>query len=264
MPDLFTSKKIPSSQAAPQPPVNSPLRNQTQLPPPNPYIPGGTPGPETEISQQIPATAQVAPLSDASQAALQADTTIKHNPAGLFTSFVTYPEKIIFSRKSPNEEVLLLIRRHWITNIPWILTGVIGAFLPLLTTLIIYPITALPFLTPTLVHILISMYYVFLIGFILTEFVSWFYNLGVVTSERIIDIDYENLTYKSISATELADVEEVHAVQQGFFQSIFNYGDVDIQTESQRSNIEFYLVPRPVQINDMILDMVGKTTGGNH
>lgn len=256
MPDIFTSPK-PSSQ-----PVQP---TQTPLTPPNAsYYPNPQPAPQPLTSSQLPAAPQVAPISEASQVALEADKTIQHNPAGLFASFVPYPEKIVFTRKSPNEEVILLIRKHWITNIPWIVAGTVGAFLPLFTLFITYPITILPFLTPTLVQILIAMYYVFLIGFVLTEFVNWFFNVGIITSERIIDIDYENLTYKSVSAAELSDVEEVHAVQQGFFQSIFNYGDVDVQTESQKSNIEFYLVPRPVQINDMILDMVGKTQGGNH
>jgi hypothetical protein len=253
MPDIFTSPK-PSVQ--PKASVLTPPTNVS-------YYPSSQPTPQPLAPEQPPVSALEASLSPASQEALNADKSIQHNSAGLFASYVAYPEKIVFTRKSPNEEVILLIRKHWITNIPWIVMGIIGAFLPLLTLFITYPITILPFLTPTLVQILIAMYYVFLTGFILTEFVNWFFNLGIVTTERIIDIDYENLTYKSISAADLRDVEEVHAVQKGFFQSIFNYGDVDIQTESQRSNIEFYLVPRPVQINDMILNMVVKIQGGD-
>lgn len=259
MPDLFTSKK-PSKVTPPSEPF-PPTHHVVSSPPPTPPVEQ----PLAPITaEELPTTPLATPLSPASEEALKADGAIPHNPAGLFASFVPYPEKIIFSRKSPNEEALLLIRRHWFTNLPWILTGIIGALLPLLTLFITFPITILPFLTITVVRVLIAMYYVFLSGFIFTEFASWFYNLGVVTSERIIDIDYENLTYKSIAAAELIDVEEVHAVQKGFFQSIFNYGDVSIQTESQKSHIEFYLVPKPVQINDMILDMVGKLTRREH
>lgn len=233
MPDVFTSKK--------------PLQPLPQDPP---LVKENHPTQET--------------LSQASQAALVADENLKHNPCGLFASYVPYPEKVFFTRKSPNEEVILLIRRHWFSNLPWVLVGIVGAFLPILTLFITFPISVLPFLTPTLVQVLIAIYYVFLFGYVLTEFVTWFYNLGVVTTERIIDIDYDNLTYKSISAADLVDIEEVHAVQKGFFQTIFNYGDINIQTESTKSNIEFYLIPRPVQINDMILDMVNRVTKQDH
>lgn len=243
MPDVFTSKK-------PSQPIQPPLQDPAPM----------THNPITQTEGQ-PRDTQ---LSPASQAALVADKNLKHNPCGLFASYVPYPEKIFFTRKSPNEEVVLLIRRHWFTNLPWVLVGVIGAFLPILTLFITFPVSVLPFLTPTLIQVLIAIYYVFLFGYVLTEFVTWFYNLGVVTTERIIDIDYDNLTYKSIAAADLVDIEEVHAVQKGFFQTIFNYGDINIQTESTKSNIEFYLIPHPVQINDMILDMVDRVTRRDH
>ncbi len=175
------------------------------------------------------------------------------SPVGFFSSYSAYPEKVSFSAQNANEIVLLFLRKHWLTNIPWLLTGIIGMFLPLGFPFVL---SFFPTFSASLLLILTLMYYLFLIGFLLAEFITWFYNVGIVTNIQIVDIDFFALSAKTVSAAELTNIEEVHASQKGVFQSLFNYGDVSMRTKSEMSSIEFSLIPHPVKVNDLILDLI--------
>lgn len=47
-----------------------------------------------------------------------------HRP-GLFTAFSPKPIGLTFETQEPNEEVLLLVRKHFITNLRWTVTAVV-------------------------------------------------------------------------------------------------------------------------------------------
>src|SRR6185369_728656 len=51
----------------------------------------------------------------------------------LFATYATHPKGITFANQEPDEIILLFLRRHFITNVPWILgTGLLFLFPPLL------------------------------------------------------------------------------------------------------------------------------------
>ena len=37
-----------------------------------------------------------------------------------FSSFLSYPENVHFDTQEEKEQIILLLRKHWVTNIPWI------------------------------------------------------------------------------------------------------------------------------------------------
>ena len=170
-----------------------------------------------------------------------------------------------FESQTSEEKVLAVLRAHPISNLPWIVSSLVLGLTPLIVVTAslgfglskFFPVTT----TATIGFLVI--WYLLIFAFAFQSFLTWYFNLYIVTNSRIVDTDFLPLFFQEISSCELAKIEDTTVSMSGFFQSIFNYGDVDVQTESQRSNIEFYLVPRPVQINDMILDMVGQL-GGSH
>ncbi len=101
-------------------------------------------------------------------------------------------------------------------------------------------------------------YYVITIGYALTELLNWFYNIGIVTKTRLIDIDYSHVTHKSIAITRIGDIVDAEYKQGGFLGNIFNYGDIFIQTEGLKPNFEFPSVPQPAEIIDIIIDLKSK------
>src|SRR5581483_8651255 len=55
----------------------------------------------------------------------------QHN-AHFFTTYCEYPKNIHFGTQEPNEQILLFLRRDFITNIPWVISSIILAVAPML------------------------------------------------------------------------------------------------------------------------------------
>lgn len=90
------------------------------------------------------------------------------------------------------------------------------------------------------------------------NFLLWYFDLSIVTNERIVDIDFPNILRKEVSATTLARVEDVTMRRGGFIRVLFNYGDIFIQTAGTELEFEFLSVPNPEQVVRIINELMGK------
>src|SRR3989344_4281025 len=80
-------------------------------------------------------------------------------------------------------------------------------------------------------------WYLVLAGYILQSFIGWFFNVFIVTDERIIDIDFYSLIYKEISDTKIERIQDVTVTQGGVVRALFNFGTVYIQTAGERRGV---------------------------
>lgn len=176
------------------------------------------------------------------------------NPIHFFSSFCQNPDGISFAEQENNEEILLLLRRHFITNIPWIAASIVLLFIPLLCPFI-FANFPLPLPGPTTILFYILFYYLVIFGFITINFALWYFHVGLVTSQKLIDIDLSGILYRQISEASNRKIEDVTYTQIGFIRSLFNYGDVHVQTAGAESNILFDRVPRPSRVTEIIGDL---------
>ena len=61
-----------------------------------------------------------------------------------------------------------------------------------------------------------------------------------------------------MTATTISKIEDVTSKVGGFFRSIFDYGNILVQTAGEEPNIEFLGVPHPSQIVKIINELMGK------
>lgn len=153
-------------------------------------------------------------------------------------AFCTYP-RIRFETQHDHETVALAIRAHPFTQIPWIVISIIGLFLPLIIDAFI--LFDVPATTLFFVNIF---WFMLIITFIFYKILCWIFNVGIVTNERVLDVDYRFATNEMTEAAAY-DVTDVTFRSSGFFAQLFNYGDIFIQTAGTNQNIEFLRVPRP-------------------
>lgn len=179
---------------------------------------------------------------------------LNSNPTHFYSSYCENPKGFKFSQQETNERVLLILRKHFITNLPWILSAIALGLLPLLFPLIIasFPI---PLPGQSILLYYIASYYLIIFGFILINFSLWYFHTGLVTSKRLLDIDLAGILYRQISEAKNSNIEEVTYAQVGFIASLFNYGNVYIQTSGAEVNIEYDKVPRPSKVADIISDL---------
>lgn len=171
-----------------------------------------------------------------------------------YSSFCQYPPGLTFSEQEANEKILLLLRRHFITNFPWILASIILLFLPLFFPLLF---NFSPIMLPStkVVYLYIATYYLLIFGFVLLNFTLWYFQAGLVTQNRILDVNLSGILYRQISEAKTERIEDVTYSQAGFIRSLFNYGNVLVQTAGSEDNIEYDKVPKPAKVGDIIGDL---------
>jgi len=148
-----------------------------------------------------------------------------------------------FDTQHSDEQVLLVLRAHPVTFVPWIVTSVILFFLPFAGNFIINR-----FLTLNEVLFVNIFWYSAIFTYVFINILLWAFNVGIVTNHRIIDIDFKTVLHREFSGSSLDDIADVTARTTGFIRSLFRYGDVFVQTAGIEQNIEFLAVPEPNQV----------------
>lgn len=178
----------------------------------------------------------------------------------LCSSHLKSPEKMVFDGKDLDETILYVIRRGFITNIPWIASTIVLVFAP---SVVIPFFSSLNTAALTIVSIkfgvvLTLFIYLFTFGFFFQNFINWFFNVYIITDKRILDVDFKGFLYKNISETPLSKIEDVTSKVSGALAVIFNYGDVLIQTAAEQHEFEFEKVDCPEKVRDIISDLIAK------
>jgi uncharacterized membrane protein YdbT with pleckstrin-like domain len=87
-------------------------------------------------------------------------------------------------------------------------------------------------------------------------FFRWFYNINVLTTNRLMDIDFLGIFFVRAEETSIADIEDVKDTQSGIIQSIFNMGNLEIFTASGVTVFNLDNVPKSYKVRDFVMDVV--------
>jgi len=179
------------------------------------------------------------------------------------SAYMFMPDGIRFETQEPGETIVLLLRKHWLTNLSWLLIAVLIIIIPLfLFPAIIVGGVNIGQVPKNFISLLIFGWYLMVFSFILVNFLLWYFTVSIVASERIVDIDFINLLNKKFAETRIARVEDVTMRTGGFIRSFFDYGDVFVQTAAKEAVFQFEAVPHPDQVVRIINQLIGKEEEG--
>ena len=164
--------------------------------------------------------------------------------SGRVKVFQVLPKRIKFETQEDKEEVVLLLRRHWVTQVKWIVSAGLGMLVPL----IFIWVPLLQFLPLNFRFMMIVIWYLLVIAYIFEGFITWFYHVFIVTDERVIDINFYNLVYKEVSSAKIDNIEDVTYRQGGVLKAMLNYGDVVMQTAAEKQEFMIECAPQPNRI----------------
>lgn len=194
---------------------------------------------------------------------LKSELIVKQDPivdkknVSLLTSFRVKPDGVSFRNQDEDEEIFLFLRKHFITNIPWIIFSLVLLFVPLPLVFLFKKATAPISLSSSYTIVLTAFYYLAVFSYILVGFITWFYNISLVTNKRVVDVDYSNVVYHDVALTKLDLIEDINFVQSGFIRSLFNYGDIFIQTAGEKTHFDFLAIPQPEKSANIIENLIG-------
>ncbi len=170
----------------------------------------------------------------------------------VFTSFAPKPKHTSFESQASTEHVVLLLRKHPITQLKWILTAIAFAMVPLGFSF--FPVYAL---LPLGFRLGIGLFwYLALFGYSFQSFLRWFYNVYILTDERVIDVDFISLAQKNITSAKIDNIEDITAESAGFSSTFFDHGNVLIQTAGAQQEITFESVPHPAKVTAVLNDLL--------
>ncbi len=154
----------------------------------------------------------------------------------------------------PEEEIIIMIHRHWII--------LVYKFLYILG--LVFTTCMVMLFQKEIIYIIGDMFYwaslsIFWILFLTFIYLNWIndeLDLFIITNARIIGIDQETSLSRTISECSLDRVQEVNAQTSGILQTLFSFGHLHIHTASEQSHMTVSYAPDPVEnarkINNVI------------
>ena len=171
-----------------------------------------------------------------------------HNPLAAFNH---YPCKVKFVNKDLKEKVILLLRKHPITNVKWIVISALmllaPSFLPLLSLFDLLPVR--------FQVVFATIWYLMTTAYIFEKFLIWYFHVNIVTDERIIEVDFHHLIYREITDANIDQIQDVTVQMGSAIRTVFNYGDIEIQTAAEIVRINFEAVPYPDKVAKILRDL---------
>lgn len=162
-----------------------------------------------------------------------------------------------FIHLKPYEKIIFVARRHLVTFIPMaIFFTLLFIGLPLLVYLLVTKIAPATFGGPAIFPITIMATSIFCLSILLffyNYFIDFYLDLTIVTNDRLINVRQSSLFARTISEVDLYQIQDAASEIKGFFPTIFNYGNIDLQTAGPQ--IKFFLedIHHPHNIRQQIL-----------
>jgi membrane protein YdbS with pleckstrin-like domain len=180
---------------------------------------------------------------------------------GIFGSLQIVPKNFTFATQDSDEEIYILTRKDVLTNVGWVFQVSLFLILPIFIFIffnnINFNINDIIPLRFIIVGILF--YYSACFSYGIIKFNDWFFDVFIVTNKRVIHYIYNPIARYKIAEAELYNIQDVSEEVIGVLPTIFNYGDLLIQTASQITKFEVINLPRITELRDVLIDLVRLT-----
>ena len=100
-----------------------------------------------------------------------------------------------------------------------------------------------------------SIFFLFGLLFLFQYFLDYWLDVFILTDKRILDINQKGLFNRTVSELRLYRTQDVTTEVKGFIHTIFDYGDVFIQTAGEKQRFVFEDVPHPNLVAKLILEL---------
>ncbi len=165
-----------------------------------------------------------------------------------------------FKGQKPGEEILMVVHRHWFD----ILSQFFIIFIMLLMFFggFIFVPAFFPFFKESFgVNLFFFLQNTFLIFTWMLFFLIWidyYFDVWIVTNERIVNIEQKGLFSREVSELELENIQDITVDVLGIIPTFLNYGELFVQTAAEKERFVFHNVPDPYTIKDSIMNLQKK------
>lgn len=170
-----------------------------------------------------------------------------------------------FESQEKDEWVIMVTRKHWLALIsPFILGALVVVVLIVFSRLVLDTTAGL---VGDLDDIAVSAFELLIVMYaVLASFGAWlirYFNVVVLTNKHIVDVSQKAFFARSVSTLALENIEDVSIDKNGFIGTIFDYGDLKIQTAGELPNFELKSVADPERVQRIIMEAKSGNFGEN-
>lgn len=155
-----------------------------------------------------------------------------------------------------DENIVSTVRKHWIVFAVETTGIIVSTLLPLVVViagLILADFTAG---NAKLFYAGTFLYSLWLIFMWLWFFMSWtdyYLDSIIITNKQVIDIDQKGLFNRETSNFDINRIQDVTVDVNGFFATVFDFGDLHIQTASDEREFILHNAANPHQAKELIM-----------
>ena len=160
-----------------------------------------------------------------------------------------------FEGKEEEEDVILVLHRHWFTLSMNISLVIIFTALPIIA-LIVFSIPIVKYNLISLFSFLWITYYLVIWFWLFYVITMYTLDNWVVTTKRVIDSVQNGFFNRKVAELHLEKIQDVSYRITGLLPTFFNYGVVEIQTAAKDQKFLFEDVPDPQRIKDIIMELI--------
>jgi uncharacterized membrane protein YdbT with pleckstrin-like domain len=169
-----------------------------------------------------------------------------------------------FPNQKPNEFIILFLRRHWIELLKIVAVTLVFIALPLIVYIAVLSyVLNLSEAFAAIFTLGGSAFYLFVVLYAFSSFIDYYLDVWIVTNQRIVNIEQRGLFDRVISEKELGRMQDITSTIEGFWGTIFRYGNVQIQTAGEEQHFLFKNVPYPDEVARAISNLVSEYKKGN-
>jgi membrane protein YdbS with pleckstrin-like domain len=166
-----------------------------------------------------------------------------------------FPQNIRFDRKEKEEEIIMIVRKHWIAYMPHAILAI--AVLIIAIALLIISSNApdiygksTTYLGLFVASLVVSM------NILVTALIQWYYNISIITDKRILSLKVTGIFDHSYTEILWRKIQDVSHDSVGVLSSVFDIGNIYLDTAGEGVDLTLKLVSEPRNIQETINNLV--------
>jgi uncharacterized membrane protein (DUF485 family) len=179
----------------------------------------------------------------------------------------TYPKEATFATQDPDENIVMVVRKHIFRNATWIINTIVMITIPILMVTILSAWDTsfndgqlmnsdiIENVNSSVLTAVALFYYSFVFTYIYFSYIHWFYDVFIITNQRYVSIDFDILHGRTIVDIPLSDIIDVSEKVLGFLPTLIGYGNIEFKTLSEKF-IVLDNIPAPTWFRDSFVDLI--------
>ncbi len=87
-------------------------------------------------------------------------------------------------------------------------------------------------------------------------------DIWLVTNQRLVDSVKNHWFHLQLSSASLADIQDTTVARSGFLNTLFNFGDIELQTAGAATRFTLRGIPKPTELQALIDRARNEARGG--